>query len=232
MKFFPLNSSIVQKLRHSHPALKGRRLLDSGKFSGIFEGSTENSVFKLSIDKASYIFNTKSDYNSTNQHFIKLNKDYGQVGIYALHHNIRQSKATLTNLTQVPIYLYEVEKLYKITTNTKNYELAQHLVNNWQKFHGLSCSKDLNNSIVSFVSHLKHLNSDQQYSDTIINALENVANFISRYAKESAFTDLHSSNMMQRNDGTFVFSDPIADFQIYSHFYLTFNSFSFKSNYS
>jgi hypothetical protein len=231
MKFFPLNSSIVQKLRHHHPVLKGRRLLDSGKFSGIFEGSTENSVFKLSIDKASYFFNTNGDHYHANQHFIKLIKNYGEVGIYALPNKRKQPKSTPTDSPQVPIYLYEVEKLNKITTNTKNHELVRHLVRNWQKFQGLSSSEDLNNSIVRFANHLKHVNSEQHLPDTVIRALEEIARFISRYAKEGAFTDIHPLNMMQRNDGTFVFSDPLADFQIYSHFYSTFNSCFFKSNY-
>ncbi|NWK74363.1 hypothetical protein HYG93_08665 [Acinetobacter sp. SwsAc6] len=222
MKFFPLNNSIVQKLRHNHPALIGRRLHGSGKFSGIFEGSTENSVLKLSIDKASYIFNTNNHYK--NKHFIKLVKDYGQVGIYSLHHNMKQPKSTHTNLIQVPIYLYEVEKLNKITSNTKNHELARYLVKNWQKYNALSCSDDLKNSVNNFVSHLRSQSIATKNFQSIIDALDQLKTFMNHCNNESAFFDLHSTNMMQREDGTLVFSDPIADFQIYSYYYRTYKT--------
>lgn len=216
MKIFTLNDPIVRKIRASHPMLQGQKLIGSGQFSGVFEGIAPNTVLKLSIDEASYKFHTRLKGHKSAKHFSRMTDDFGIVGTFTTSKNITRTALTNPIELNVPIYLYEVEKLEKIKPKTDNRKLAMRLTKDWRSIDHAALHEDYCKRVGKIVSVL----ADQDYyrsQPSILQSLDFIAEFMLDY--DGAFVDLHGANMMQRDDGTFVFSDPVGDSRIYnSHF--------------
>lgn len=217
MKIFTLNDTVVKDIRQTHPALKGRKLIASGQFSGVFEGDTDGTVLKLSIDEASYLFHTDGFLRPSSHHFATIAHDFGCVGTFTTSKNVTRTALTNPVELKVPIYLYEVEKLQKIKQCTANAKISRRISKDWRVQDHLSPVKDLRNRAKDIVRHLRDSAFYQHENPTIIDALDEIADFMMGY--DQAFVDLHGANMMQRADGTFVFSDPIGDNRIYSAHY-------------
>lgn len=216
MKIFTLNDPIVRKIRASHPMLRGQKLIGSGQFSGVFEGIAPNTALKLSIDEASYKFHTRLKGHESAKHFSRMTDDFGIVGTFTTSKNV--TRTTLTNPIElnVPIYLYEVEKLEKIKPKTDNRKLAMRLTKDWRLLDHSGTHEDYRKRVGKIVSIL----ADQAYyrsQPTVLQSLDFLAEFMLDY--DGAFVDLHGANMMQRDDGTFVFSDPVGDSRIYNSHY-------------
>lgn len=216
-KIFTLRDKVVQNLRSTHPLLKGKPLLGSGTFSGVFEGSSEDTVLKLTIDEASYIFHTDELLRRTGQHFTKVLDNYGKVGTFTTSKNIKRTKITQPIELDVPVYLYEVERLEKIPTTSEYSTLARKLSRDWRREACQSGDLEENVRALHVVQHLRDNSYFQFEHPTIMDALEEVGTFIRDYGE--AFPDIHSGNMMQRKDGSFVLSDPIGDTRIYNAHY-------------
>lgn len=220
MKIFTLNDPIVKDLRRSHPMLQGRKLIGSGQFSGVFEGVTKGTVLKLSIDEASYLFHTDNFLKPSNdQHFTRVTDNFGRVGTFTTSKNITRTALSNPIELQVPIYLYEVEMLHKIPQGTANHRLAKRLTRDWRTQDSLSTCKDLRNRAKDIAHHLRDNAFYQHDNRSVMDAIDEIADFMIGYNEEGAFVDIHGANMMQREDGTFVFSDPVGDLRIYNSHY-------------
>lgn len=219
MKIFTLNDPIVKEIRRTHPELQGRKLIGSGQFSGVFEGSTEDTVLKLSIDEASYLFHTDSLLKPTSHHFAKFTKDFGNVGMFTTSKNIPRTKLSNPIELEVPIYMYEVEKLDKIEQKTDNATLSRRLTKDWRELDVRSRYKCLVDRARDVAFHLRDIAFYQHVNKSVMDAIDELADFMKDYGKDKAFADIHGANMMQRKDGTFVFSDPVGDLRIYNSHY-------------
>lgn len=218
MKIFTLNDPIVKAIRRDHPALQDRKLIGSGQFSGVFEGSSENTVLKLSIDEASYIFHTDSLLKPLNSpHFAKVTHNFGRVGTFTTSKNVTRTQLSNPIELRVPIYLYEVEKLAKIPQGSVNGRLAKRLAKDWRTQDELSTCSDLRTRAQDVAFHLRDNAYYQHDNKSVMDAIDEIADFMADY--DQAFVDIHGANMMQRQDGTFVFSDPVGDLRIYNSHY-------------
>lgn len=216
-KIFTLNDPDVKKIRQSHPALKGRKLIGSGQYSGVFESDNPDTVLKLSIDEASYLFHNDAFLRPESHHFSQAVRDFGRVGTFTTSKNVTRTKLTNPVELQVPIYLYEIEKLHKIPQGTPNSLLSRRIAKDWRDGDERSQVIDYRPRAKDIVRHLRDNAFYQHDNPTVIDALEELAQFVQDY--DRAFVDLHGANMMQRADGTFVFSDPIGDDRIYNAHY-------------
>jgi hypothetical protein len=215
MKILTLNDKTVRQLRANHPILKGKKLLASGQFSGVFECS-ETTVLKLSIDEQSYNFLKALD-ESNQKHFPKLMTDYGEVGRFVTSRNIKVTAISKPIQYDVPLYLYEVEKLQKIPASTENRKIITRISKDWRALdNGLFCESRQERAL-KIANALRENVELLKFNPTIMNAVDTLAAFV--HQNEGAFADLHGMNFMQRDDGTLVFSDPIGDLRIYKGHY-------------
>lgn len=217
MKIFTLTDPLVKEIRKNHPALAGRKLIGSGQYSGVFESDNENTVLKLSIDEASYLFHTDALYRPDSHHFANVIHNFGRVGTFTTSKNVTRTKLTNPIELQVPIYLYEIERLHKIPQGTSNATLSRRIAKDWREGDKQSQVPDYRSRAKDIAHHLRDNAFYQHDNPTIIDALDELAQFMQDY--DRAFVDLHGANMMQRADGTFVFSDPIGDDRIYNAHY-------------
>lgn len=219
MKIFTLNDPVVKYLRKNHPILQGRKLIGSGQFSGVFEGTSENTVLKLSIDEASYLFHTDSFLKPSSEHFAKAVYNFGRVGTFTTSKNVTRTALSNPIELQVPIYLYEVEKLQKIPQSTYNHLLARRLTKDWREQDSLSRIEPLCGRAKDVAHRLRDRGYYQHDNRSVMDAIDEIVDFMLHYNDQGAFVDIHGANMMQREDGTFVFSDPVGDLRIYNSHY-------------
>ena len=215
MKIFTLNDAVVRSLRKHHPILQGKKLIASGHFSGVFESDHPNKVLKLSIDKAGYFFLKDFASKSTCKHFPRIGADYGVVGSFVTSKNIKRTQITQPVHLTVPIYLYEVEKLFKIPQKTESYRMGQHMTKGWRSLYSRCRISEYADACINSLAML----STQPlftHCPTAIDGLREIADFMKSYGN-NAFIDFHGANFMQRKDGTFVFSDPVGDAYIYNN---------------
>lgn len=204
-KILLLSSSSVKKVRNSHPALKGKKLLASGMFSGVYEGSTPNTVLKLTICPGTCSMLLDSKLRSS-KHQPKIIHDYGCVGAFTTGTNVIETKITKPVKRLVPMYLIEVEKLNKLTPKSETMLFAKRL------------SKLMQNALagedMGATERQMQILRDTSAEPTISAYFDGLIDFVARN-KGRVFFDMHPANMMQRSDGTLVFSDPIGSTEIF-----------------
>ncbi|WP_354734515.1 hypothetical protein [Acinetobacter nosocomialis] len=214
MKILLMNDPSVIAIRKNHEALKGRKLIASGMFSGIFESGNPNTVLKLTACPASYFLLTDETLKIEDIHSPKLIKNYGQVGEYLVGKNVKETHLTKPNRKLVPLYLFEVEKLEKIGKGENRslalnltYELRRRLAN---LEHGHSVRGATAKILTELAKELPQL----QNLPTVATYIKKLNQFVANYG--DAFYDIHAANLMQRPDGTVVFSDPVGSIDIYT----------------
>lgn len=214
MKILLLNDPSVVSLKKTHEALKGRKLIASGIFSGIYESGNAETVLKLTTCSATYNMFTNNEMKFDDVHSPKIIKNYGQVGTYLIGKNVKETRHTKPDPKLVPLYLFEVEKLEKISKGANRsfalnltYELRQRLS---QRQYGSSVRQatakileELADTVPGFAQHL-----------TLLGYFKKLNYFVQSY--NDAFYDIHAANLMQRKDGTIVFSDPVGSIDIYT----------------
>ncbi|MFC2996391.1 hypothetical protein ACFODO_14190 [Acinetobacter sichuanensis] len=212
-KIFVLSDKAVLNIRKKHPALKGKKLIASGQFSGVFESDNPNTVLKLSIDDMSYKF-LLGESATQSDSLVKVVKDYGIVGEFVTSKNISPSLVSNPISTTVPIFLYEVERLQKLDTKGENRRVVNRLC---KRFRELNAYSFIDNQAERFVMCLVDLSSDDLVSDKpeMADAFVLLAEFINQ--NPDSFADLHTGNFMQREDGTVVISDPIGSTVIFNN---------------
>lgn len=211
MKIFVLNDIDVRNVRKTHPALKGRKLLASGQFSGVFESGNPDTVLKLSIDDMGYkmLFGAEA---LQGDYFVRTIKDYGIVGHFTTSKNLPESSHARPKKTRVPMYLYEIERLHKVPSLGENRRIINKLCKRLRELDTFSVIESRSERGVMCLADLsgdRTLTAKPELSRAIID----LAEFL--YKHKDAFADLHTGNFMQRKDGTLVLSDPVGSAVIY-----------------
>lgn len=236
-KLFVLTDKSVREVRRNHPALKGRKLIGKGQFSGVFESDKPDTVLKLSIDRASYIFHTKylQNLNAHNaQFFSRVIADYGIVGHFTTSKNVKRTAISQPLELNAPMYLYEVERLKKLNLGSESHLLARRI----HKYYSESFS--LERTTVELIGAeqrfnyvinklLEHRDLNLTKCGKAFSALASLRNFLDSY--EDSFADLHGANFMQRENGDFVFSDPVGDKFIYDCHHTTADAWSQRQSF-
>lgn len=214
MKILLMNDSSVTTVRKTHEALKGRKLIASGMFSGVFESGNPNTVLKLTACPATYYMLNDEAIKIDDIHSPKLIKNYGQVGEYLVGKNVKETNLTKPNKKLVPLFLFEVERLEKISKGPNRslalnltYELRRRLAG---LEHGISVRGATAKILIEMANQLPQLKD----VPTLLPYFEKLNNFVGSYG--DAFYDIHAANLMQRSDGTIVFSDPVGSIEIYT----------------
>lgn len=209
---FVLSDANIKSIRNNHPALKGKKLIGTGQYSGVFEGSNPNTVLKLSIDRASYVFHTSYMLDHQSSHITKVIKDYGIVGNFVTSKNVTRTAYSQPDELTVPVFLYEVEKLDKIQMKTPNKLLSHRLTADWRKLNRREedeCEYECSKKAIAELKAKEYMKGQE----SCIEALELITYF--NFIYSDSFSDIHGANLMQRPNGEFVFSDPIGDLHLY-----------------
>jgi hypothetical protein len=176
-----LKDFAVARLRYSHPAFKGTKLLARGSFSGVYSMPQTDRVLKLTTDSRhmSYLTDIASPAGI---HKPRVLNNHGQVG------------NTEDNLA---LYLVEVEKLKAVRRGTENGLLARR--------------------VIRFVSSERRYPEDIRdipgLTPTLVQFMEQLNWFIANYDCKA---DACWGNFMERDDGTFVLSDPVFDHRLFN----------------
>lgn len=205
-KILLLNSKEVSSVRKYYTELHGKKLLASGVFSGVYEGSTENSVYKLTICPESYNL-LLSGTVGTSKHAPKVLRDFGMVGEFLTGTNIVETKLTKPVKKLVPMYLVEVERLHKL--DPKNKKIAKRIHEKLKETLYLAEEDEelfplLSKALINVGHELRFAG----YGEGFVSYFEALIKHMELLGRD-AFFDMHSQNFMQRADGTLVFSDPI-----------------------
>ncbi|MBK4998918.1 hypothetical protein IAE37_001194 [Pseudomonas sp. S31] len=100
----------------SSSLLQGKKLLGSGSFSLVFEGSEADTVFHLSIDNAGHDFSVKAKQHSIDG-VAKIHRDFGAVALY-------QDDAFYPDY----LWLAELELLHPLSTSPAAFREVQDLL--------------------------------------------------------------------------------------------------------
>lgn len=212
MKILLLGSKEVREVRKSHPALKNKKPIAAGMFSGVFEGNSPNTVLKLTICPSSYALLTDQRLLGT-LHTPQLIKDHGVVGQFKTGTNIKETKLTKAIIKDVPMYLVEIERLQKVPIGTTK-QVITHISKAIKRamlatLESESHTVNQSNALLELCQSSKHIGGIQSYKDYA----ESLVSFMESHP--DAFYDTHVANFMQREDGTLVFSDPVGSIDIY-----------------
>lgn len=174
-----------------HPLLVGRREIGRGENTIVIEGDVVNGqahVFKLLSSLADYAYYTAPD-RPTGPHFPVLYADHGLAG--------RSSRG-------VALHLVEVERLYPLPGTGDATDLAGQI----SRFYLEGCQlwQCLARDMGRIALH--HLVvTPMGWTDTLRQALKALEQFAVEY---DVLPDLlKADNLMVRQDGTLVFSDPV-----------------------
>lgn len=216
LKIFLLSSAEVREVKKNHPILKGKKLIASGMFSGVFEGNSPNTVLKLTICPATHSMLTEID----DVHSPKLIKDYGVVGEFMTGTNVTETKLTKPVRKLVPMYLVEVEKLHKIKPGP-NRKAALSISKEMMSCLSESAMCGESSTDIQAQALLRlHTYNDHFTAPSFQNYFQKLVGFVR--GNGNAFFDIHAANLMQREDGTIVFADPVGTNDIYETNQATF----------
>jgi len=185
------------KQARKHEVLVGKKPIGRGTFSAVFDGTRKNTVLKMTVDDSAYWLLNDWAVCVNHWHFPRVVKNYGEIG------NTRIGRFDF------PIYLYEIERLEKVSGPNKR------LVN-------LICGAEDNSRRMAMGKNweerpkaakvLDLMLEDKALPRTIHNALRQLRNFADHM---DGSLDLHSGNFLQRANGELVMSDPIANMKIW-----------------
>lgn len=174
-----------------HPLLAGRQEIGRGENTIVLDGDVvdgQEHVFKVLSSPTDYAYYTAAD-RPTGRHFPVVYADHGTVG--------RSSRG-------FPFYIVEVEKLYPLPGAGAATELAGKISSSY--FDACLMWRNLANDMGRIALH--HLVvTPMGWTDTVQQSLKALEGFSAEYG---ALPDLiKADNLMMRQDGTLVFSDPV-----------------------
>ena len=174
-----------------HPLLAGRKEIGRGENTIVLDGDVVDGqarVFKLLSSPTDYAYYTAPD-RPTGQHFPVVYADHGTVG--------RSSRG-------FPFHIVEVEKLYPLPGAGDASELAGKISTSY--FDACMLWRNLAQDMGRIALH--HLVvTPMGWTDTVQQSLKALEGFSTEY---DALPDLiKADNLMMRQDGTLVFSDPV-----------------------
>lgn len=174
------------------PQLAGKKAFARGHFSAVFEGSREDTVYKMTTDSVSYWLLNCSAAGVSGVHFPNLISDHSDIGEFEIDDEI------------FPIYLYEIERLLELKEKDENYYFA--------KIVQIKAKQVLHDRI-SPKRQVRRKDYCDLLPDSLDDAVKQLGNFAESYA--NAELDLHMGNFMQRQNGELVISDPFFDTKLY-----------------
>lgn len=208
MKILTLTHPSVRNARN-HSAIAGKKLLGSGQFSAVFEGSTPDTVIKLTVDPAGYWLFNDGVVGCKGKHFPKTVESWGAIDDVVIHANLRAGRPRT-----VPIYLYEQERLQKLEQKSQQRKLAKSIID----LSRAACNdphymtnhkgngKRLRNVDDARLT-LEVLRKNEALPESVREAIGSLANFCDY--EDDLFLDMHFGNFMVRpSTGDLVFSDP------------------------
>lgn len=207
MKILVMNERNARAARQ-HPAIKGKKLLATGQFSAVYEGSTPDTVHKLTVDPAAYWLFNDGVVGVAGKHFPKTVNDFGSIGDTVVHANLRAGRPR-----EVPIFLYEQERLVPLPMKSEQRRLASKIIKaaraasgNSQLFKGFSSThraRDVDDAKLT----LNELSNTEELPVSLREAAYELSKFCDYY--DDLFLDMHYGNFMVRPEtGDLIFSDP------------------------
>lgn len=190
---FNLNDGQMRDLRQL-PELKGKKLIGRGMFSAVFEGSTPDTVLKMTVDSVGFWLLNCCAAGVSGEHFPEVVKNHHDVGV------VKVGKV------EFPVYLFEMERLVKLKVDSAAKKLARKISTSQLKISRASWSSDV-------TGQLKELANVAKLPETLRQAIRDVENFASNYPK--AQLDMHMGNFMQRENGDLVITDPMFDTEVF-----------------
>lgn len=174
-----------------HPLLAGRLEIGRGENTIVLDGDVVDGlarVFKVLSSPTDYAYYTAPD-RPTGRHFPVVYADHGTVG--------RSSRG-------FPFHIVEVEKLYPLPGAGDASELAGKISSSY--FDACLTWRNLARDMGRIALH--HLVvTPMGWSDAVQQSLQALEGFSDEYG---ALPDLiKADNLMMRQDGTLVFSDPV-----------------------
>lgn len=189
-------------LRHekvAHLTTKGNRI-GRGTFCVVYNGSTPDTVLKITLDDRAYELATCANYAMRGEHAPVVTKDYGQIGTARIGYE------------SFPIYAFEVERLEKVTSSILR-KLVRALSNSAQTHQIEQMNSDrrdrkkIDDSLKNYDLFRKLADDFEESHPKIAELLEQIATFCGDWGDSGM--DLHYANFMQRGSGTLVINDPV-----------------------
>lgn len=195
----------------NRPELRGKKMLGCGQFGAIFEGSQPDTIMKLTVDPTSYWLVNDRAVGCQGQHFPKTLYSYEEVGTVTIHANLRAGRPR-----QVPIYLFEQERLERLQMKTEQRALASKIMKRAGFVTGRTPVANRRNRSVDNAKHiLSQLSEDLELPESIRHATSELSRFCDYF--DDLFLDMHYGNFMVRPaTGDLVFSDPVGCNSIWS----------------
>lgn len=172
-----------------HPLLDGKPEIGRGEYSIVIDKGDGERVYKIVTSPADYFLHTADD-RPRGPHFPIVYADHGVIG---------------RAQSGYPFHLLEVEKLYPLVEGSNALATATQLV----EVYWSACLqwRQLGMSMGRIALH--HMASDpfSLQTDTLQDTLKALSDFVEEY---QILPDLlKADNLMMREDGTLVFSDPV-----------------------
>lgn len=180
-----------------HPLLEGKKMIGRGVFSMVFEGTRKNTVLKMTVDDIGYYAFNDWAVGCRHRHFPRIIQSEGDIGCAKINGRDR------------PIYLFEMERLEKLTGEAR--KLARQVMNVGATASGKYHWKtgDDVRAMLTFGEMVR----DKSLPRSVRNAIQQLEEFCGNVPGGSV--DLHMNNMMQRKNGDLVIIDPIANMKIW-----------------
>lgn len=174
-----------------HPLLNGRQEIGRGESTIVVDGDVidgQPRVYKILSSPTDYAYYTATD-RPTGRHFPVVYADHGTVG--------KSSRG-------FPFHIVEVEKLYPLPGFGEAAEIATKLSTAY--FDACVMWRNLASDMGRIALHHVAI-TPMGWDDTVQQSLKALEVFSTEYG---ALPDLiKSDNLMMRQDGTLVFSDPV-----------------------
>ncbi|MHB0928653.1 MAG: hypothetical protein ACYC3W_07000 [Candidatus Nanopelagicales bacterium] len=110
------------KTASQHPSIKNKKLIARGTFSFLFEGSRPDTVLKMTADQSNYMLLNDYVVRVKGKHFPQIIDCYGEI------HEI------CVDGDHFPVYLYEMERLKKLTSNSEAKRQAKKIYDSFRRF--------------------------------------------------------------------------------------------------
>lgn len=172
-----------------HPLLDDLREIGRGEYSIVLDKGDGERVMKVISSPADYFLYTADD-RPKGPHFPVVHVDHGIIG--------RASSG-------YPFHLIEMEHLWPITAGSEASRLAQSLIDSY--FEG--CQQWIRLGANMGRIALYHLTQapPNTIQPSMLEALKALSDFTENYQVQPDI--LNAENLMVRQDGTLVFSDPV-----------------------
>jgi hypothetical protein len=172
----------VRRVRSKVPHLDGFRQIAEGSFARVYTKPGYKPVRKLTVDRCHYEYLTDR-FSPKGRFKPRVLHDFGAIGE--------------CEFTEGTLYLVEIERLYPIQYGSANYRLRALLY---------EFASEAGNRGLGKVAKMMHRVDPLLVPRGFRAFMQDLQRFIEDFG---ITIDFHDDNLMQRADGTFVFSDPV-----------------------